>query len=143
MWERGKFTYMRTSHPSNLKKLEPLISLWLIHLNRFGEDQCMVFGTNSSVKSTQIQQHPSCICSFFHVRMYETRTQKFPESTHHMRISHSLFCSYDTTSFLNDPPPMPNILGAGLDYNEEVHRSVKNFSPRQGYSSQHLVWWTR
>ena len=31
----------------------------------------------------------------------------------------------------------------GLDYDAEVHRSVKNFSPRQGYSRQRRVWHTR
>ena len=30
-----------------------------------------------------------------------------------------------------------------LDYNDDVHRSLKNFSPRQGYLRPWLVWWTR
>ena len=34
-------------------------------------------------------------------------------------------------------------IGVGLGYGEEVHRSVKNFSPRQSYLRQQLVWWTR
>jgi hypothetical protein len=32
---------------------------------------------------------------------------------------------------------------AGLDYGEEVHRSINNFNPRQGYLRQESVWQTR
>jgi hypothetical protein len=34
-------------------------------------------------------------------------------------------------------------IGVGLGYSEEAHRSIKNFSPRQSYLRQRLVWWTR
>ena len=30
----------------------------------------------------------------------------------------------------------------GVDYSEEVHRSVKNSNPREGYLRQWLVWGT-
>ena len=35
------------------------------------------------------------------------------------------------------------ILRAGLDSREEVHESVKNFSPRQGYLRERFEWQTR
>ena len=52
------------------------------------------------------------------------------------RIPIKYICSYHCWDGIRHVSLM-----VGVNYGEEMHQLVKNFTPRQGYLRQQLIWW--